>query len=65
MYDQKGIYKNIQDPQELYNSLRYYTGPDKTLWTTQPKKTIQDLARPYRAKENNTITQQYNTLKTV
>ena len=33
MYDPTGIYKNIQDPQELYNSLQYHTGSDKTLWT--------------------------------
>ena len=27
---------------------------------TQPKKTIQDVAQPYRTKEDNTVIQQYN-----
>ena len=30
---------------------------------TQPNKTIQDFAQPYRTKHDNTVIQQYNTLK--
>ena len=27
------ISRSVQDPQELYNFIRYLTGPGKTLWT--------------------------------
>ena len=53
MYDQIGLYKRTEDPQELYNFIRYLRGPGKTLWTIDYK----NLALPYRTKENNTIIQ--------
>ena len=39
--DEPGLCKNIQDPQELYNSIGYQTGPGKTFHDhTEPKRII-------------------------
>ena len=46
-----------QDPQELYYFIRNHTGH------TQPNKTIQDFAQPYKIREANRVIQQYNPFK--
>ena len=56
------MFCSIQDPKEPCDFIRNHTGPGMTLWTIhkQPKKTIQDVARTNRTKEDNTVRQQYN-----
>ena len=47
MYDQTGLYKKIQDPQELYNFIRYLIGPGKTLWTIHNHRRLYKTLRDH------------------
>ena len=51
------------DPQDLYVFIRNFKTWQDPMDHTQPKKNIQDVAQPYRTKEDNTVIQHCKPLK--